>query len=295
MTENPLWALLEMGARLGRRVWRPRKIDISRRATVVVRGLRHTLVQGIDWVQHEGRRTRVRVLYSLELKRSDPSAVDFLLQCVRATGGPSSRLSHGKKGVLVQRPIASAVGIDRSWMRVRDVVAGKRLPNGRAVHASRTWSARELDQLLSRILGGGTKEWTGSYVNFRRTSQFSACGFEWDLLHEGLCNEWDNELSFIVCSRSKVPYDGWRKLKRVGFVESLAADLREHGYRVSMRARWGGNHVFVQFSKPVRIRTLENDVRFHLAWAPTQPFQPRRLERPSPELFLDGRLRMPKG
>ena len=123
-------------------------------------------------------------------------------------------------------------------------------------------------------------------MNLRRLSRFVAGGYEWDLLHEGLCNEWDKQLGFILCSRGKIPYNGWRRLRRSGFFETFATQVAKHGYQISMRVRWGGEYVFGEFSKRIRVASLEDDVRFHLAWSPTQPFQTKRIAIPSRSLFL---------
>lgn len=292
--ENPLWALLRVGARLGRRVWRPRKIDVTREVPLTLNGTPRLLVQGIDWIQHEARQTRVRLVYSLKPKRIKDSAVNLLLQLVRASGNGVARVSQGRNAIIVKCPSPSAYLVDRSWESIRAAASGDHLRRKPRRYGRGSWSTTELDQLLSQILRQGAKQWTPTYVNFRKVSRFSACGYEWDLLHEGLCNEWDKQLSFILCSGSKIPYNAWRMLRRSGFFESFASEVATHGYQVSMRVRWGGDSVFGEFSKRIRVRSLEDDVRFHLAWCPSQPFHARRTGAPSANLFFDSRVRMPK-
>lgn len=288
-----LWALLQAGAGLGRRLWRPRKIDVQRKVRVAHGEQSFDLVQWIDWIQHEGRQTRVRLVYLLEPNPRAVAMSQRLLNVVREAGERSAQLSSSRKAVVVRRPVASVSEIDGAWKKVQGAFAGNtEKPRGPS-KGKRNWTANKLSELLKRILQAGPRSWNGTYANFRKVSRFSASGFEWDLRHEGLCNDWDTELSFIITSRSEIPYSGWRKLKRTGFVEELAFQLGKIGYRISMSARWGGGEVFMEFSKPVNIQRLEEDVRAHLAWSPRLPLV-RRVDTPSPQLFLDGRSRIPK-
>jgi hypothetical protein len=293
LQHDRLWALLQIGAGLGRRLWRPRKIDVQRKAHVSQSGRSFELVQWIDWIQHEGRDTRVRLVYKLEPRPRTLATSQQLLKAVRESGERSAQLSSSRNAVVVRRPIASTSEIDNAWKKVQGVFTGNTAkPRGRS-NGKRKWTADELAGLLKRVLQAGPGRWNGTYANFRKVTRFSASGYEWDLRHEGLCNDWDTELSFIITSRSEIPYSGWRRLKRTGFVEELAFQLGKIGYRISMSARWGGGEVFMEFSKPVNIQRLSEDVRTHLAWSPRLPLV-RRVDTPSPQLFLDGRIRIPK-
>jgi hypothetical protein len=216
-----------------------------------------------------------------------------LLKAVRHAGERSAQLSSSRNAVVVRRPIASVSETDDAWKKVQRAFAGNAAPLGRPSKGNRKWTAAELSELLKRVLQAGPGRWSGTYANFRKLSQFSASGFEWDLRHEGLCNDWDTKLSFIITSRSEIPYSGWRRLRRTGFVEELAFQLGKIGYRVSMSARWGGGEIFMEFSKPINIHRLKEDVRTHLAWSPRLPLV-RRVDTLSRVLFLDGRIRIPK-
>lgn len=260
------WALLRAGAAVGRRSWRPRKIELEREASVVFGGARRTLVQRLDWVQHDGRPARVHLLYDLR-GRPSPAASEALMSAVRAIHGPS-RPAPNRKGL----PTASISGIDLAWRQVRSALAGRRPRPCRP--GPRRWRPQELDALMAWLLR--SPGWTPTYVSFRRTTRFRARGRDWELVRDGLASELDRELELAVHPKAEIPIRAWRRI-RTRFVDGLTSELRSRGYRVSLRYGLDGGFPLLTFVRPLRLRTLEKDIRRHLAWRPAGAWSRPRL------------------
>lgn len=283
---DSFWALMRAGIAAGRKAWRPANICVFRAVPVNLRGIPQRLIQEIGVVHTSGNPPKFRMTFRLtKIKVGDPASKAFL-RAVKAVFSGSASVGNHEDTAYVHLTLSSLKVIDASWKELRVVLGGGAHPGKRRSQSGYQGTGERADRFLRRIMHEGHGVWSPDYACFRKNRYFSLNGHRYLVLHDGLWNEWDNEVSLLIQSADKITRDEWKRIKESGLVEALAADLGRSGYKIEMRARFYGDGLFVQFAKPVDRSTIKLEARRLLSWRMSKclPLQP--VARNSTRLFL---------